>query len=705
MKTTKSKQSKFKAVMALSILSTVAVPVSSVEAQEAPSINADMLNNPTISVGRGFYSFIKPDGTVWSAGKDWYGYLGHGKIIDSEAPVQAIGLENVKVIKAGHYHTLALKEDGTVWSFGRNTSGELGDGTKINRSTPVQVIGLTDIIDIDAGSDFSVALKADGTVFSWGNESQGRLGGIYSSDQTIPVQVKGLENVKSIKAGSDHTVTLKEDGTVWSFGVNASGELGNGSLEYQSVTPVQAKGLTNVISIAPGPSHTLALTSDGTIYSWGYNSYAQLGLGYTSSWTYKINTPREVTAIKDVVQINSGAFALTSDGKVYRWGLLGITKVTEIPNLDNVTSLIDEGYVQKNDGTIWARNANDYIQVFGAGDIKQPSSSGAKSNPEIQKAQESLAKLSEELKELQNTPDEALTQGMIDEMTELYNAVAEQVKALPEGEVKTALQAELQSLKDILLEAQAKFNTEEATSFVENVASLSDEELTTELVDSSVALVAKATDSLSYLSEGTTLESLKEKINESNELIGETQARLDVTTAEKTLGTEYATKAEASISSIEDSEVKSSLVERLTLVNELIDVNENLNAVLSSTPSTFVALNKNIIVTEESKSVLTSVGDNVQKDSMIAHVNRLEGISLQAEDKNIQDLLSLLEDKSLKKEILSFESMELLVKYAIEQTGAETKRDFGKVQSFVQKLAKNHVQGNEVKAIVMNYLQ
>lgn len=71
--------------------------------------------------------------------------------------------------------------------------------------------------------------------------------------------------------GETHTLILKSDGTVWSFGLNNVGQLGDSS-NTQRRTPVQVSGLTDIVAIAAGGYHSLAITSTGALYVWGYYS-------------------------------------------------------------------------------------------------------------------------------------------------------------------------------------------------------------------------------------------------------------------------------------------------------------------------------------------------------------------------------------------------------------------------------------------------
>ncbi|MCP4757483.1 MAG: CxxxxCH/CxxCH domain-containing protein, partial [Proteobacteria bacterium] len=134
-------------------------------------------------------------------------------------------------IAGGKNHSLALKPDGTVWAWGDDTYGQLGDDAAIaQQNSPVQVASLSGnvIVKIAAGYNHSLALEDNGTVWSWGSDDQGQLGDDNpTSDKAIPVQVLGLTDVIDIAAGQYHSLALKSDGTVWAWGDNYKGQLGS----------------------------------------------------------------------------------------------------------------------------------------------------------------------------------------------------------------------------------------------------------------------------------------------------------------------------------------------------------------------------------------------------------------------------------------------------------------------------------------------
>ncbi|MBU7006023.1 RCC1 domain-containing protein [Phosphitispora fastidiosa] len=321
---------------------------------------------------------IGPDSTAWASGMNEYGQLGDGTSTYRATPVQVSGLTDIVSVSVGYDYSIALKSDGTVWAWGCNYAGRLGDGTTTHRYTPVQVSGLTDVVTIAAGSMHSVALKSDGTVWAWGYNSNGQLGDGTTTHRYTPVQVSGLIDVVSVSAGNDHSIALKSDGTVWAWGKNNFGQLGDGT-STDSYTPVQVSGLTEVVSIAAGFQYSMALKSDWTVWGWGYNSCAQLG--YVTG-TIVWYTPLQVSGLTDVISIAAGArhsMALKSDGTVWTCGdnmdgQLGDGTTTTKPTPGQVIGLTDvvsiaagekHSMAIKSDGTVWAWGSNSWGQIDG----------------------------------------------------------------------------------------------------------------------------------------------------------------------------------------------------------------------------------------------------------------------------------------------------------------------------------------------------
>ncbi|MBJ6802559.1 RCC1 domain-containing protein [Geomonas propionica] len=261
---------------------------------------------------------LKEDGTVWGWGKNGSGQLGDGTIVNQPVPHQVSGLAGMVGIAAGSSHSVAVKSDGTVWGWGANANGALGDGTTTQRLTPVQA-GIAGVVAASTGAGYTLALKSDGTVWGWGFNPSGQLGDNTLTTRLNPVQTNSLTGVVAVAAGSSHAVALKSDGTVWTWGDGSLGRLGTGPTATSKV-PAQVTALSGVVAIATGDYHTLALKSDGTVWAWGYNPFGQIGDGTT---TAQRNTPVQVTGLTGVVRIAAGpthSYAVKGDGTVWGWG-------------------------------------------------------------------------------------------------------------------------------------------------------------------------------------------------------------------------------------------------------------------------------------------------------------------------------------------------------------------------------------------------
>ncbi len=168
----------------------------------------------SISTGQniGGYSLaVRSDGTAWAWGENEIGQLGIGTAnywiltpTQVRNPNDPTGyLQNVRLLKGGgDGFTVALLADGSVWSWGKDAYGYLGYGGFGYSYVPVQALDQTDtplanVIQIAAGGDFVLALKSDGTVWSWGHGARGALGDGNWSDRNkaVAVQIAGVQSI------------------------------------------------------------------------------------------------------------------------------------------------------------------------------------------------------------------------------------------------------------------------------------------------------------------------------------------------------------------------------------------------------------------------------------------------------------------------------------------------------------------------------
>ncbi len=264
-------------------------------------------------------------------------------------------------ISAGAEHSVALTQDRKLWAWGRN-DGNLGDGldsamrangdyveeylpypSDVANLTACGVQTISNPVAVAAGGDdFTVVVDATGTAWSFGENNAGQLGNPSepannNSIYPVPAPISGLNNIVSVAAGYQHALALRSDMTVFACGDNSSGQLGlGGAFTGQTNAPVQCMNLTQIVAVAAGEYHSVALDVNSQVWSWGWGLYGQLGNGNTA----QVNVPTMLTTISNVIAIAAGSYhtiALTADRTVYTWGSnksgeLGRTNVTVGPS-------------------------------------------------------------------------------------------------------------------------------------------------------------------------------------------------------------------------------------------------------------------------------------------------------------------------------------------------------------------------------------
>jgi len=183
------------------------------------------------------------------------------------------------------------------------------------------------VAGVAAGASAQAQAQGQGTwivvqsrvVASWGSNTYGQLGDGTTAGRSQYGDIRVGNDVVQVAAGLVHALAVRSDGTVWAWGSNEQGELGDGTQTDRS-TPVQVAGLTGITQVAAGKEFSVALRSDGTVWAWGENSHGQLGRGTATNHEA---TPARVAVLNRVTKISAGGdfgLALRSDGIVFAWG-------------------------------------------------------------------------------------------------------------------------------------------------------------------------------------------------------------------------------------------------------------------------------------------------------------------------------------------------------------------------------------------------
>ena len=271
------------------------------------------------------YGGAGPAQHITSWGRNTYGMLGHGSTTPDPDPnpSDVINLSNAVYVSAGYWNSIAVLTDGTAWSWG---SRYLGNGTTQNSATPVKVNGLTDIVAVSAGGTLttSMALDAHGHIWTWGDNLYGQLGYAFSGAALNPGQVN-LDCVTQISMGALSAGCVTSDGTLWMWGYAGNGALGQGTTTPNSNMPLQVTDLLNVVEVSVGNTHTLARCADGSVWACGSNAQGQLGDGTTTNRTRFVR----VQGLPPATKISAGYFhslavcTVNGSSTAWAWGSNG----------------------------------------------------------------------------------------------------------------------------------------------------------------------------------------------------------------------------------------------------------------------------------------------------------------------------------------------------------------------------------------------
>jgi alpha-tubulin suppressor-like RCC1 family protein len=375
-----------------------------------------------IAAGGAHTLFIKGDGTMWGMGDNSSGQLGLGASVTNVNIPQML-TNGVGAIAAGYAHSMFLSGK-NLWAMGGNAYGQLGDGTTVNQYVPEKVFSVSGNVrftKIAAGAWHSLfttlnlvpivgnvyptlyAMGANGSVDL--GIGSGQLGdGTYTDHHTPEAVVtysSSTPNVTAVAGGFAHSLFIKSDGSLWGTGNYGYGQLG---LFVPPITYYEQANTNRpvmifsgngsyddgpVVTVAAGAFNSLFITSDGSLWVVGDDTFDQLDPAYGGSNVEEIVSPLgypfgTITGVATAVAggRDHSLFVL-SDGSLWGMGYdgdggLGLLLANGVDPIvsepvqiaSDVVAVAAGEYFSlflKSDGSLWGMGAN-YSGQLGTGD-------------------------------------------------------------------------------------------------------------------------------------------------------------------------------------------------------------------------------------------------------------------------------------------------------------------------------------------------
>lgn len=258
-------------------------------------------------------------------------------ILTQKTPLKIDEFKDIVQLAPGKDHILGLDVKGVVYAWGNGQQFQLGrkilERNRLRTLEPRE-FGLVDVTYIASGEFHCFAITKDGKVLTWGLNQYGQCG--VSSDLedgsviATPTEVEALSDKKitQIAAGEHHSLALSEDGSIYAFGRIDMFEVGISKANLPEDTfrdvhgnarsvpvPTKLTNVPNFRTVAAGSHHSLAISEDGIVYSWGFGETYAVGLGPAGE---DIETPTRIkntaTQDHDILLVGAGGQFSVSGG-------------------------------------------------------------------------------------------------------------------------------------------------------------------------------------------------------------------------------------------------------------------------------------------------------------------------------------------------------------------------------------------------------
>ena len=328
------------------------------------------------------YKLNSPSGTVIAFGNNTHNETSHDNYEKITIPRMIFKMKNIKIdhIFSGWEHNIILTNKGEIYSFGNNQHYQCGlpNNNNIDKiiRDPTNISKINNNmkgISAACGNEYTLILNQDNEVYAFGNNEDGVLGLDDSKIQKYKFTKINFgiytNKIKEISAGTVHNLALTQDNKLFSWGSSQGGQLGlpekylisqpNYIKSFFLSSPTEIAIFSNpkkpeiIEKISCGEAHSIALTSKGTVYSWGFGSNGQLGLGFcedsfepgTGLSQSRIFTPQLLKDLTDekIIDVKCGktfSMFINDKNELYACGVndlcqLGVNEASSKEHLNN----------------------------------------------------------------------------------------------------------------------------------------------------------------------------------------------------------------------------------------------------------------------------------------------------------------------------------------------------------------------------------
>ena len=317
-------------------------------------------------------------GSIWGAGDNSRGQLGHLPLAKVGAQNVYNDVENVRTLKklqnlppiisthAARFRSFFIDFDGSVWACGENESGQLGIVGKVEMSMPHKISGICSIQNIFSGSFWTFFQDRAGQLWGCGvtdNFEEVVIEPKQRHTIQINAQLPGLKaiilnkyhclyvdavgdvwknkprqlnaaffegwekatefpNVQAVSSGANHTIFLDQTSRVWGLGYNNFRQCGvsrKNEVESAIRKPMVLENIPEIKEVQTGASFSLLLDVDGCVWGFGYNGQGQLGVGDENLG--RVSRPKKLENLPVITKIYCGHyFSMLLDENGELWG-------------------------------------------------------------------------------------------------------------------------------------------------------------------------------------------------------------------------------------------------------------------------------------------------------------------------------------------------------------------------------------------------